>query len=427
MKSAAVRGVLGLAILAGCVPVEGEPEALEVAGAAIINGTREPQQTILSAGQKMALGYVHDAGQPWSYFCSGTLIAPDVVLTARHCTKAASEMGFGVGVVPGDSVPWFQVAQVHDHPQSDVALLILTEPVTRRLPQVQPLGYGRQSLGQADAGRRIEVCGYGDTYDFSKEGRWCGVSEIVGIDGDAIVVNGGGEQGICFGDSGGGALMAGGDGQVRVVAVVSGGESDYCLGYNEWLVQTGDVRGWIEQLLGDRPDPGGQDPGGSGNVNPTDSCQGIDAMGICEGGARWWCDGGSLRQEICVSRGLTCVDDSRGARCQDSSGRTPEPEPEPQSPGGAPDPEGGDDVQPGGQSPPAPDPGDQGGGSGWADEGGAGWVGDEGAGAAPLAGQAMCQSAPAGQRPINIWMWAALLGAIALWRGFEVRLRRLQP
>ncbi len=281
---------LTIAMLAACGSPE--PAELTLGQRPIINGTREPQQTQMSAGQKMALGFLHESGRPSGFFCSATLIAPRVVITAAHCTQqSARSIGFGVGVDPNNPAAWFQVAEVHNHPVHDIAILILAEDVTARLPQVEPLPWNDAAIGQQHVGQWIEVCGYGDTYDNSKRGRWCGLSQILNLDDDAIVVNGHGQQGICFGDSGGGSLMTF-DGEVRVMAVVSEGELDYCLGGREWLVRTEFVGDWVRGLAGE---PQSSDP-----------CGGVDAAGVCDGVVARSCVDGVFEERDCGALGTGC-------------------------------------------------------------------------------------------------------------------------
>ena len=83
-----------------------------------------------------AVGYIESGGG----ICTGTLIAPNAVLTAAHCVTNASEFTFHLGTygAPSGSYP---VSQVIIHPEhstdpsnpnfyvNDIAILGLSSPV----------------------------------------------------------------------------------------------------------------------------------------------------------------------------------------------------------------------------------------------------------------------------------------------------------
>jgi MYXO-CTERM domain-containing protein len=179
--------------------------------------------------------------------CSSTLLAPNLLLTARHCVSEHVEDpvvcgAAGLGVADGPEnffatnavelerdARWFHAAEVHvptegdDTCGFDVALIVLTEnvPATLATPAVPRIdrdvaqgetyvavGYGLDDSGEA-GGRRVR-----DDLSVSCEPGSCGfgvrVSEFIG------------ETGVCSGDSGGPAL----DSEGKVVGVVSRGGED---------------------------------------------------------------------------------------------------------------------------------------------------------------------------------------------------------
>ena len=75
---------------------------------AIVNGTNSPSLVSLTYGQQQAIGFLtlDPAATP---FCSGTLIAPNVVLTAFHCIKDRdpTTVQFGIGT-PGSPTTTIQ-------------------------------------------------------------------------------------------------------------------------------------------------------------------------------------------------------------------------------------------------------------------------------------------------------------------------------
>jgi len=233
--------LVGLAALAaqGCGPADGEARQVSTqVRQPIAGGYDDLEDTAI-------LGIVHVTS---STLCSGTLIAPNVVLTARHCVSPLSNSGVvvcdqtTVGALYGPSSFRltanpdviattsfeFLVAEVVGAGQAgdsicgtDVAALILTDNVPAdtaapREPRLDvPLevgevysavGYGAIDGQGTDAGKRRRR----DDLEVECIGSWCNDSEVAETEW-------GGSGGVCHGDSGGPAL----DGQGRVLGVAS--------------------------------------------------------------------------------------------------------------------------------------------------------------------------------------------------------------
>ena len=228
-----------LASLLGCA--EEELAAYAAQAQAIYHGSREPTVVHLSSGQKLAIGFLADSsGQE---FCTGTLIDRDVVITASHCTEdeTASQIRFGIGD-PQQPRALLAVAKVAEHSSLDAAILFLRDDAVTRVPSVAPLPFLRQALPRGMVGQNVEAAGYGATHDESR-GLYFVALTLIGIGQDEYDVDGHGQRGICFGDSGG-PLLVSLDGNTVVAGVESWGD-DSCMDQDH-LTRLDLAAGWID-------------------------------------------------------------------------------------------------------------------------------------------------------------------------------------
>lgn len=218
--------MLALVAAAACVEVD-DGGALGTRAAAVIGGTPT------AVGAHPAVGALVDPGVT----CSGTLIAPDVVLTAAHCIMDASALpGFtlerdarsATAVIAPDRAivhPDWQIDRpIDDGPTQfyDIGILLLSTPVTN----VQPAILASPAEGtRLVEGLMMTMVGYGETIDNDPASAGVKVeaqAPIVARSASEFQISNPGDAQNCYGDSGGPAFADIGTGE-RLMGVVSRG------------------------------------------------------------------------------------------------------------------------------------------------------------------------------------------------------------
>ncbi|WP_053237729.1 trypsin-like serine protease [Sandaracinus amylolyticus] len=255
----------------------------------VYNGTREPTAMPLTPGQILAIG-------SWDG-CSGTFITDEWVLTARHCGIRVGG-SFCVGADPRNPNVCFTAAQVQNHPSQDMTLVRMDAAASSRIAELEPIAINTTMLDDTWLGRTAEAAGYGQQEDGSSGEREFTAEPIVAFESPQfLVIDGMGERGVCFGDSGGPVMIVADDGSVRVAGDLSYGDPN-CLGQDRYS-RTDLAVEWIESF--------------TGPTNGSTDCATLGSEGRCVGETAVWCDGETPRSERCETCGWDAA--AEGYRC----------------------------------------------------------------------------------------------------------------
>jgi secreted trypsin-like serine protease len=260
-----MRNAVGTAVVATVVALCLLPGSASAIVAGELDGDAHPNVGFLA---------LEDAFGP--FFCSGTLVAPTVVLTAGHCVAGVTDAQVSFDSVapppPGEpgSEGHFIPGTPHAHPGfgmrnghgfNDIGVVVLDAPATSVWPGIQPVPLpvaGSLTAGWADGSLKratITLVGYGAHENHGTVATFEPVArrrtdvtvaslapEIIKFHAASRNKRGGGSA--CFGDSGGPALLGG-----VVVAVTNGGPPT-CNGFNVYQrADTASARGFLDDFV----------------------------------------------------------------------------------------------------------------------------------------------------------------------------------
>jgi secreted trypsin-like serine protease len=241
------------------------PQRRELMSKAILLIATMALAIVLAAGAASAITYGQPDGNRHPYvgalvvadeegeflFCSGTLIAPDVFLTAAHCTAAIEQFGLEFLGVTFDSVFDPDTSVVYPgtpytHPEfpgpssdaKDIAVVVLDEEVSGIQPASLPSAGLLDQLANEGAlkGQSFTAVGYGATERTHEPGsgapvfgeggtRMYSVSTFSALNNTFLRLSQNpstGDGGTCYGDSGGPNFLDVDDSQVIASITISG-------------------------------------------------------------------------------------------------------------------------------------------------------------------------------------------------------------
>ncbi len=286
--------------LAACAPADpstpDEEDSAQARGDAIKGGTAA------TAYPEAVLVDMYKGGQ-LTAACSGSLIAPKVVLTAGHCVNGLDGWKVRAPFANGQTATasgaavfdWTTTAETVDPSMHDIGLVFLSTPITLAT-------YPTLASQHVAFGSKAQDIGRIQNGVLSTTKLFIG-AQVALADGASVgyPFSYSSNDIIESGDSGGPVVVAG---THQIVAVNSGAGGNLQVLARVDLLST-----WIAQQIaahgGAAPAPTPA-PTPTPTPTPTDPCGGITYAGTCVGNVVKWCENKQVKQINCTSSSHTC-------------------------------------------------------------------------------------------------------------------------